>query len=147
MSRMMSTGSTPRIVHDDVLAVGREEVVLRARGAGGADLGGLLAEARRPEGELALPLQVGRLAVERAHHDHVAVEALELGVGERVDDRQVGLGGRRRGERAVRREDAHEFGRQSRLGGVASERGHRSTLARARSGPLGGRSDNGCRDP
>ena len=60
---------------DDVLAVGGEEVVLRARGAGRADLRGLLAEARRPERELSLPLQVRRLLVEGADDDHVAIEA------------------------------------------------------------------------
>ena len=85
ITRMMSTGSTPRMRAHDVLAVRREEVVLRARGAGRADLGGLLPEARRPQRELALPLQVGGLQVERADDDHVAVEALELGVGECVD--------------------------------------------------------------
>ena len=49
---------------DDVLAVGREEVVLRPGGVGRADLGALLAVARHPEAQLALALQVGGLDVE-----------------------------------------------------------------------------------
>ena len=49
---------------DGVLAVGGEDVVLRAGGVAGADLRGLLAEARDPERELALALQVARLDVE-----------------------------------------------------------------------------------
>ena len=67
---------------DDVLAIGREEVVLGARRAGRSDLRGLLPEARRPERELTLPLQVRRLLVERADDEHVAVEALEVGVAQ-----------------------------------------------------------------
>ena len=81
-------------------------MVLRAGGARRADLGGLLPEARRPQRQLTLPLQVRRLHVERADDDHVAVEALEVGVGEAVDEREVGLGGGGRRERAVGREDA-----------------------------------------
>ena len=60
----MSIGSTPRMHADDVLAIRREDVVLRAGGMRRADLRGLLAEARHPQGELALPLQVRRLDVE-----------------------------------------------------------------------------------
>src|SRR3546814_10918943 len=64
---------------DHVLAVRGEEVVLRARRTCRPHLGGLLAPARGPQRELALTLQIGRVAVERADGDHVAVELLEFG--------------------------------------------------------------------
>ena len=64
----------PADAPDDVLAVGREDVVLRLRGVAGADLRGLLADARDPERELALPLQVAGLDVEAADDHHLPVE-------------------------------------------------------------------------
>ena len=64
----------------------------------GTDLSGLLAERRGPERELPLTLQVRRLAVEGPHRHHVAVERLELRVGERLDHRQVAFGFGRRVE-------------------------------------------------
>ena len=70
---------------DDVLAVAREDVVLRAGRAAGADLGGLLAVARHPEGELALTLQIGGIPIESAHDHHVAVELPEVGVAEALE--------------------------------------------------------------
>jgi len=104
---------------DGVLAVRREQGVLRAGGARGSDLSRLLPAARRPQGELALALQVGRLRVDRADHDHVSVELLELGVGQRVDERQVALGLGRGGVAAVVGEDANEG---------CFDRGHPTTL-------------------
>ena len=92
----------------DVFAVAREDVVLRARRAHRADLRGLLAEGGRPEGELALALQVGGLPVERAHGHHVAVERLEVAVGERVDQGEVALRFGRRRERPVGGQNTHE---------------------------------------
>ncbi len=50
--------------------------------AAGADLGGLLAEQRGPDAELALALQRGRLDVPAADQREVAVEAAELVVGD-----------------------------------------------------------------
>ena len=44
-----------------MLAVGREDVVLRLAGPAGTDLGCFLARERDPQGELALPLQGGGL--------------------------------------------------------------------------------------
>ena len=61
-----------------VLTVGREDVVVLAGGPAGPDLGGLLAEQRRPQAQLALALQGGGLGVEAAGEHHVAVEAAEL---------------------------------------------------------------------
>src|SRR6478736_2090649 len=102
-------------VGDAVLAVGREDVVLGTQRAAGADLRGLLAEQLRPDAELAVALQRGRLGVDAAGQDHVAVEAAdclvlghvarveaEVGVldalalgGEQLDElgATVGLGG------------------------------------------------------
>ncbi len=77
---------------DRVLPVGREDRVLRAAREGGSDLRGLLAEARHPEAELALPLEVRRLDVEGARDDHVAVEVLQHPIAEFVDVRLVLLG-------------------------------------------------------
>ena len=62
---------------DAVLAVGREDVVLRAQRAAGADLGGLLAEQLGPDAELAVALQRGGLGVDAAGEHHVAVEAAD----------------------------------------------------------------------
>lgn len=69
-----------------VLAVGGEGVVTGAHGPPGADLGGLLAEQRGPQAQLALTLQRGGLGVEPAHQHQVAVEGAQLvrGGGERV---------------------------------------------------------------
>ena len=145
MTRMMSTGIDPADRADDVLAIGREQVVLRAGGSGRAHLRCLLPEARRPEGELPLPLQVGRLLVERPDHEHVAIEALEVGIRQRVDDAEIRLGGRGRCQGAVRGENADEFRRVT--GDDVGRRGAlrrvlrqvtRPTLARARNGLLGG---------
>ena len=114
-------------------------MVLRAGGAGRADLRGLLPEARRPQRELTLPLQVGRLLVERPDDEHVAVEALEVGIRQRVDDardtaRRRGSARGSRRPRARGRVGARGRPRQDRF----SRRSHRSTLARAPDGPLGG---------
>ena len=67
---------------DAVLAVGREDEVLRAQRAAGADLRGLLAEQLGPDAELAVPLERGGLDVDPAGQHHVAVEAAELLGGE-----------------------------------------------------------------
>ena len=67
---------------DAVLAVGREDEVLRAQRPAGADLGGLLAEELGPDAELAVPLQRGGLGVEATDQHHVAVEAAQLLGGE-----------------------------------------------------------------
>src|SRR3954466_4368429 len=66
---------------DAVLAVGGEDEVLRSQRAAGADLGGLLAEQLGPDAELTVALQRGRLGVDPADHDHVAVEAAQLVLG------------------------------------------------------------------
>ena len=71
-------------VGDAVLAVGREDVVLRAQRAAGADLGGLLAEQLGPDAELAVALERGGLGVDAPREDHVAVEAAQLLGGEVV---------------------------------------------------------------
>ena len=62
---------------DAVLAVGREDVVLRSQRAAGADLRGLLAEQLGPDAELAVALQRGGLGVDAAGQHHVAVEAAD----------------------------------------------------------------------
>ena len=62
-------------VGDAVLAVGREDVVLRAQRAAGADLRGLLAEQLGPDAELAVALERGGLGVDAPGQHHVAVEA------------------------------------------------------------------------
>ena len=67
---------------DAVLAVGREDEVLGPQGPAGADLRGLLAEQLRPDAELTVPLQGGRLDVDPPDEHHVAVEAAELLGGE-----------------------------------------------------------------
>ena len=65
-------------VGDAVLAVGREDVVLRAQRAAGADLRGLLAEQLGPDAELAVALERGGLDVDAPGEHHVAVEAAQL---------------------------------------------------------------------
>ena len=72
-----------------VLAVGREDVVVVAQRPAGADLGGLLAQQRGPQAQLALALQRGRLGVEAAGQHHVAVQPAQL-VGGQVDRRSRG---------------------------------------------------------
>ena len=72
----------PAAPGDAVLAVGREDVVLRSQRAAGADLGGLLAEQLGPDAELAVSLQGGRLGVDAAGQHHVAVEPAQLVTGE-----------------------------------------------------------------
>ena len=74
---------------DAVLAVGGEGVVLGAHRAAGADLRGLLAEEAGPQAELALALEGGGLGVEAPDEHEVAVEAADLLVAQRVDDRVV----------------------------------------------------------
>ena len=92
---------------NDVLPVGREHVVLRPGGVGGADLGGLLAVAGHPQGQLALALQVRGFGVEFPDHDHVAVEIAMVRLGQAIEVRQE-FGRRiRRRERAVRGEKLH----------------------------------------
>ena len=88
-------------VRDAVLAVAREDEVVGAQRAGRADLRGLLAEQRRPQPELALALQRGRLGVDAAHDDHVLVEGQQL-LGADVGDQ--GVEARIRHARAVRRQ-------------------------------------------
>ncbi len=63
---------------DAVLAVGREDVVLRLAGTAGADLGGFLPGERNPQGQLALPLQGGCLHVEAADFRHVGIETAQF---------------------------------------------------------------------
>jgi hypothetical protein len=61
-----------------VLAVGGEGVVLGQQGPARAHLGGLLAEAGRPDPQLALSLQSDRLRVDPAGQHHVGQETLDL---------------------------------------------------------------------
>jgi hypothetical protein len=75
-------------VRDPVLAIGREHVVLGGERPAGADLGGFLAQALRPQTELALPLQRGGLGVEGPHEHHVAVHPAQ-GVGVEVGDERA----------------------------------------------------------
>ncbi len=69
-----------------VLAVAGEGVVLLAHRAAGADLGGFLAEERGPQAELTLTLERGRLEVEAADEDEVAIETAQVVVAQGVDD-------------------------------------------------------------
>ena len=75
-------GVDPAAPGDAVLAVGREDVVLRAQRAARADLRGLLAQQLRPDAELAVALEGGGLGVDAPGEHHVAVEAAELVAGE-----------------------------------------------------------------
>ena len=124
MSRMMSTGSTPRMRATTCSRYDGKKWSCGAGGARGADLRRLLAEARRPQGELTLALQVRRLTVEGPDHDHVAVERLERRLGERVDDR-AGTARRRPWARTCRR--PRERGREG-AGLVEPMRRSRSPL-------------------
>ncbi len=78
-----------------MLAVGREDVVLGAQRAAGADLRGLLAEELGPQAELAVPLQGGGFDVEAADEDHIAVEPADqvrlLGGVQPVPEAVVGM--------------------------------------------------------
>ena len=76
---------------DAVLAVGREDEVVRPERATGADLGGLLAEQAGPQAELALTLEGVALGVEPADEDEVAVEAPQV-LGRQVRDVLVVVG-------------------------------------------------------
>src|SRR5690606_35987418 len=71
----------PATVGDTVLAVAREDEVIAAQCARGADLGSLLAEQRRPQPELSLPLKGRRLGVDAPNRDHVFEKVDELVVG------------------------------------------------------------------
>ncbi len=73
-----------------VLAVGREDHVVGAQRPRRADLGRLLPAQARPQAELTLALQGGRLLVEPARDHHVAQEPDQVGVGEVGDVRVVG---------------------------------------------------------
>ena len=96
---------------DAVLAVGGKDVVLRLAGPAGADLGGLLAGERHPQGQLALPLQRGGLHVEAADLGHVGIESAQfLRVKPLGVFREHGVGA----ERAVGSEELHH-----RLGRIA----------------------------
>ena len=86
-----------------MLAVGREDVVLRPQGTTGADLRRLLAEQLGPDAELAVALQRGGLGVDATGQDHVAVEAA---------NRLRLVGPDRRLEAEVRMFDALTFGGQ-----------------------------------
>ena len=110
---------------DAVLAVGREDEVLLAERAAGADLRGLLAEQLGPDAELAVPLERGGLGVDATGEHHVAVEALdrlvvevagEVGVldplalgGQQLDQLGAAVGG-------VGPEDLAEVGAELTLG-------------------------------
>ena len=79
---------------DAVLAVGREDVVLRAQRAAGADLRGLLAEQLGPDAELAVALERGGLDVDAPGQDHVAEEAADCSAARRrqaVAEGEVGV--------------------------------------------------------
>ena len=75
-------------VGDPVFAVAGEHVVVVAQRPRRADLGGLLAEQRRPQAQLTLTLQGGGFGVDAAHQHHVFVEGRE---GDRVDVGQPGV--------------------------------------------------------
>ena len=77
---------------DAVLAVGREDEVLRRERAAGADLRGLLAEQLGPDAELAVALERGGLGVDAAGEHHVAVEAADRLGGRRSTGVEVDSG-------------------------------------------------------
>ena len=60
-----------------VVAVGAEGEVLGTHGAAGADLGGLLAEGRRPQPDLAVTLEGEGLGVDATGEHEIAVEAAD----------------------------------------------------------------------
>ena len=68
----------PTAVGHAVLPVAREDEVVGPQRPGGAHLGGLLAQQRRPQGQLALALERHGLGVEPPHHGHVGVEVAQL---------------------------------------------------------------------
>ena len=78
-------GVHPAAVGDAVVAVAGEDEVVVAQGAGRADLGGFLAQQRRPEGQFALPLEGGGLGIDPADDHHVLVERAELLVADVLD--------------------------------------------------------------
>ena len=96
-----------------VLAVGREDEVVRAQRDGGAHLGGLLAQQRGPQGQLALTLQVRGLDVEAPDHGHLAVQRGE-GVGVDVLDPRVELRLRTAAALRVEHLERHGLGRARR---------------------------------
>ena len=141
----------PAAVGDAVLAVGREDVVLRTQGAAGADLRGLLAQQLRPDAELAVALERGGLGVDAAGQHHVAVEAAQVLGGEVVVELRVvdalALGGQELDEVGTAvllrgPEDLHQVGAETELlgrwlvGQGALLRGHRRRgVSAGRCGP------------
>ena len=117
-----------------MLAVGREDEVLRLERAAGADLGGLLAEQLGPDAELAVALERGGLGVDPAREHHVAVEPAQLLGGEvavelRVVD-ALALGRQQLDELGApvllgRPEDLHQVGTESCVGHLHSFSGIR----------------------
>ena len=77
---------------DGVLAVGREDEVVRGQGAAAADLGGLLAEHRGPQAQLAVPLQRERLGVDAPGEHEVAMEPAQVLGGEVVRRDELAVG-------------------------------------------------------
>ena len=65
-----------------MLAVGGEDEVVRPERPGAADLSRLLAEAGRPDAELALALEVVALDVDAPHHHELAVQVTEVVVAQ-----------------------------------------------------------------
>ncbi len=61
-----------------MLSVGRKGEILGVECSPGPDLCSLLALDRRPERELSLALQRGRLGAQSSNDDHVAIEAKNL---------------------------------------------------------------------
>ena len=80
----------PADAADGVLAIGREDVVLRAGGVAGAHLRALLPDARNPERELPLALQVAGLDVEASDDDHLTVEVAQARVIELAEEGEIG---------------------------------------------------------
>ena len=66
-----------------MVAVRREGVVVGAKAVARADLSRLLAKTGRPESQLSLSLQLGRLGVHPADQDHVPVQPSQLVVAQR----------------------------------------------------------------
>src|SRR5512144_3167678 len=71
-----------------MLAVGGEGKVLRPQRPAGPDLCSLLAEQARPQAQLALTLEGGRLHVDATDEDQVAVQPAQVVVGQ-VGDQWV----------------------------------------------------------
>ncbi len=65
-------------VGDAVLAIAGEDEVIAAESPARTDLRGLLAEKGRPQAQLALALQCGRLGVDSADDHHVLVQREKL---------------------------------------------------------------------